>query len=58
MAGNIWLVEAGHPRKDSLIEHRFVVGNAGIESTEELTKQDMYKRTLSPWQPELVAQEV
>ena len=46
-AGDIWLVEAGHPRKVTMLENRFAVGDASIPAIDELMKQSQFKRLIS-----------
>ncbi len=53
--GDIWIIEAGHPRKDIMLRHRFGIGDGSLNA-EELLKQDEYKRLLSPPGAELKAQ--
>ena len=43
-AGSIWVVEAGHPRKDLMIGQRFVVGDASISPIDELLNEEKYSR--------------
>lgn len=47
--GDIWLVEAGHPRKAQMLTQRFAAYDAAIPPIDELLKSDV-KRTLE--QPE------
>ena len=45
--GSIWIVEAGHPRKEAMLDRRmgyYAMGDATIPDVEELLKQDKYKR--------------
>lgn len=46
-AGNIWIVEEGHPRLDSMMLIRTVVGDAGIPPVDELLRDPKYKRLLT-----------
>lgn len=49
--GSIWIVEAGHPRKEAMLEKRlgyFACGDASIPNIDELLKEDRYKRLLVP----------
>ena len=50
-AGDIWIVEAGHDRKDMQLGQRKVVGDASIPSVEDLLAQDEYAAQLVPWAP-------
>lgn len=39
--GDVWIVESGHPRKESIISSRFVVGDASLPSADDiLAKRD------------------
>lgn len=52
-AGSIWIVEAGHPRKEIMLDKRmgyFAMGDASLPSSEELLKSDKYSRLLTPVQ--------
>lgn len=44
--GDIWLVEAAHPRKEIMLAGRFAVGDASILPVEELLKQPKYARLI------------
>ena len=46
-AGDIWIVEAGHPRKDAMIAARQVTGDASLPPVDELLKEARFKRLLS-----------
>ena len=43
-AGDIWIVEAGHPRKETMLSNRFATGDAGLPSVDELLKDPNYAR--------------
>lgn len=47
-AGDIWMVDAGHPRKEAMIRAGFVYGDASIPSADELIKDSNYSRLLKP----------
>jgi len=44
--GDVWLVEAGHPRKETLLEQRFATGDAGIPPVDDLLKDKKYQELL------------
>lgn len=46
-AGDIWLVESGHPRKEAMLTQRFVVGDASLPSADELLKETRFARLTS-----------
>lgn len=46
--GDIWIVEAGRPNKESLLERHFATGDASIPAVDELLKNEQYSRLLSP----------
>lgn len=55
-AGDVWLVEAGHPRKDTMLAHRFVTYDAALPSGDELAQEAKFARFLEQFQEkELVA---
>lgn len=54
-AGDIWLVEAGHPRKDIMLAHRFAIGDSSISPVDELLKDPQYQRLLAPCEVRLEA---
>jgi hypothetical protein len=37
--GDIWVVEAGHPRKTSMLEHRLAVPDASLPNPEDVLKE-------------------
>jgi len=47
-AGNIWIVNAGHPRKDMIIRSRLVIGDATLPSIDKLMAQEKYTKLLKP----------
>jgi hypothetical protein len=47
-AGDILVIEAGHPRKEHMLAQRFVVGDPSLPSAEELLKEPRFSRLLSP----------
>mgnify|MGYP001560785622 FL=1 len=48
--GDIWIVEAGHPRKDIMLLQRFAIGDASISPVDSLLEQEAYRRLLIPRQ--------
>lgn len=54
-AGDIWIVEAGHPRKEMMLAQRFATGDASLPSVDELMQEERYKRLIVP--PEQVVAE-
>jgi len=46
--GDVWIVQAGHPRKDIMLANRFAVGDASLPPVEELLKQIEFQRLLQP----------
>lgn len=47
--GDIWLVEEGHPVKNTMLAHRFAVGDSSIAPIDELLKLPCYRRlTMRP----------
>lgn len=50
-AGDIWIVEAGHPRKDIMLANRFAVGDASIQAVDKLLEDERYSRLIVPPQP-------
>ena len=51
-AGDVFIVEAGHPRLDMKILIRDIVSDAALPSGDELVKEGKFQRLLRP--PELV----
>jgi hypothetical protein len=51
--GDIWIVQAGHPRKAAILTRNKATGDASIASPEDLLQSDEYKRLLAP--PQQVA---
>lgn len=52
-AGDIWIVEAGHPRKDIMLANRFAVGDASIPAVDVLLQEERYSRmVLAPHEAE------
>ena len=47
-AGDIVLVEDGHPRKEMMLAQRFFVGDASIPPVEELLKKSEFSRLIVP----------
>ncbi len=45
-AGDIILVESGHPHKDSMMFRRFFMGDASIPSVDELMADERYSRLI------------
>ncbi|MDD4984182.1 MAG: hypothetical protein PHQ43_00135 [Dehalococcoidales bacterium] len=43
-AGDIWIVEAGNPRKEAMLMQKFASGDASIPSIDELLKDEKYLR--------------
>ena len=51
-AGDIWFVESGHPRKETMLEHRKAVYDDSIGDVETLLKKPIYSRLLQqPGEP-------
>lgn len=49
--GDIWIVEAGHPRKEIMLIHRYVGGDGSLPPVEDLLKEEKFRRlTLEPGQ--------
>ena len=46
-AGDIWIVQAGHPRLEVMMANRFASGDASIPPVDELLKEERFKRLLS-----------
>lgn len=44
--GDIWIVEAGHPRKEHIVMRRFVTYDPSIPPADELLKQEKYSRLI------------
>jgi len=44
--GDTWIVEAGHPRLDAIIDRKFVVYDSGLADTDTLLKQECYSKLL------------
>jgi hypothetical protein len=51
--GDIWIVPAGHPRKDAILSRNKARGDASIASPDDLLNDDQYKRLLAP--PQMAA---
>ena len=51
-AGDIWLVEEGHPRKGAMLGQlggvRLAIYDAALPAVDDLAKQPQYKRLLRP----------
>lgn len=47
--GDIWFVEAGHPRKEAMLATRFAVYDAGLVP-QELLKEERFSRLVQPAQ--------
>ena len=47
-AGDVWIVEAGHPNKDAILTRKKVRGDASISSVDDLLADDKFKRLLAP----------
>lgn len=43
-AGDIWIVMAGHPRKETILEHRMAVPDPSIPHIDELLKDSNFSR--------------
>lgn len=52
-AGDIWIVEAGHPRKAAILQRNKATYDASLPSADELLEHDKYARLLAP--PQKVA---
>lgn len=50
-AGDVWLVQDGHPRKDNMLNYHFATYDSSIPPVEELQGQDEFKRLLKPYIP-------
>ena len=50
-AGDIWIVEERHPRKDLMLLRRFASGDGSLPSIDDLLEQEEYSRLLTPWKP-------
>ncbi len=48
--GDIWLVMEGHPRKETMLAHRFAVPDPSLPPADELIKDEKYKRLLTLWE--------
>ena len=46
--GDIWLVEAGHPRKEILLLQRFAISDVSIPLVDELMSKAEFARLLAP----------
>lgn len=44
-AGDVWLVPAGHPRKDHMLAQRFATYDAGLPSVQELESNEELMQT-------------
>lgn len=42
--GDILVIDAGHPRKDFLAEHRYIVGDASLPPVDEFLKEKAHAR--------------
>ena len=51
-AGDVFIVEAGHPRLDNKVMVRDIVSDAALPSGDDLVKEPKYARLIRP--PELV----
>lgn len=52
-AGDIWIVEAGHPRKDMILSQRMAVPDVTLPPGDELAQEAQFKRLLNhPTSPE------
>ena len=47
--GDVWIVDDGHDRKEAILNRRFVMYDASLPSTEELLKDEEFKRLLKPY---------
>lgn len=47
--GEVWLVAPGNPRKLTMLDHRFAIGDASLPAVGELLAKPEYKRLLQPW---------
>jgi hypothetical protein len=45
--GDVWVVEAGHPRKSAIITSRFVIGDASVPDIEILLADEQVKQRLN-----------
>ncbi len=43
-AGDIWIVQEGHPRKEIMLEHHHAVYDSGLPAIEEIMKHKRYRR--------------
>ncbi len=50
-AGDIWIVEAGHPRKDMMLFTRKASSDASIQPIDDLLETQAVQRHLVPWRP-------
>ena len=48
-AGNIWVVEDGHPRKAGMLTGRFACGDSAMPSIEDLLQDETYSRLVEPF---------
>ena len=46
--GDIWIVEAGNPRKESMLERHYATGAASLPAIDDLMASEEYRRLLSP----------
>lgn len=44
--GDLWIVQAGHPRREHMITQRFVSYDASVPSPDVLAKEPKYRRLL------------
>lgn len=49
-AGDIWLVEEGHPRLEMMMARRFAISDASIPPVEELLKDKKIAKTLEQFE--------
>lgn len=50
-AGDVWLVEPGNLRKESMLSHRFAVYDASLPSVDELLTKEKYQKVIRHWVP-------
>lgn len=47
--GDIWLVQPGNPRKESMLMRRYAVYDASLPPISEIMNQEKYQKLLKPW---------
>ena len=50
-AGDVWLVEANHPRKEIMLSQRYATGDASLPSIDDILETQAGQAQIVDWQP-------